>query len=368
MKRMRCVLACAALVLALVGCQKDTEKTPTDVSTASPSVTTTAEVTTTTTTEVTATTTAVGIVKFEHTYIERGKELYGFLDENGEPCTEALYTLCQKVAEERYLVRDDEYNDFTTDSTGRVIMPLGVVDYRGLVSSVNAWGENEDVPVRFFSDGGIYDRDGVLLSETYMALQCLENETVGALCDEGYFRLDLDGNRLERLDVVKDCEALPVGGYIKTQKQEFELTLYGVRTADGETVLPELYTEVLPLSADRIVGSDTCIVHYVGNSKTHAVIVDGKGNIICDRYNHIRFSQHEDGSYYNYGLAWQSVPGSPEGAEDYYYYIIDWNGEPLLEEPIAPDVLQTSKTGVFTLKISDTETVHYSADTGEILP
>jgi hypothetical protein len=221
-----------------------------------------------------------------------------------------------------------------------------------------------DAPVRFLINGNIYDENCALLPSRSVGYLYLGFRPVGEEWyivgenEVGYFLLDWNGRVVEQLDAVRIQETLPGGKLYKTIREGFRFNRYGVRDKNFGVILPEIYLKLYPLSADRIVGSDTTVVQSDDAWYTTSIIVDGKGNTVCDKYHGLHFMPREDGSYYPYGIARLAV----DRGDEVHYFLVDWDGQPLNDTPIEGH--PAFADGVFTVKI-DGQEVRYSAETGE---
>lgn len=297
-------------------------------------------------------------VDYGQYYMDTVSKLYGLKTTEGTILTDAIYTAVMPLSQNRFCVNVAQENERIVDENGKTILLIESRETHDVICSTLAWPDAPNMPVRFFVNGGIFDENGNPLTEKGVAIQCASEKQVRIAYEDSLYLVDLDGNQLERLDVVKECEELPVGGFVKTQLENFDFVAYGVRTAQSQVVLPERYRNIYPLSADRIVGSDTTIVQSDDAWNTSAIIVDGKSNTVCDKYHELRFFPQADGSYYPYGIA-RLVIGQGEAV---HYFLVDWDGQPLNDAPF--EEVPAFADGVFTVKI-DGQEVRYSAETGE---
>lgn len=322
-----------------------------------------------------------------------GEDLVGIMDTAGNVTCEAQFSAerCAQYASDRFYVERANGDKMIADEQGRVVIAIdSFTEANGATCSHDPYEAEKraSIPLRFYVNGYIYDEDGNILSEKYDRMRSIDQDDrpmVWAQCAEGLFLLDENGQRVERLDVVKTVSPLFDGAFALTSSEGFEFTRYGVRTASGEVVLEERYRTVYALSEERFVGADTAISYTSDAEWTNSVFVDENGTVLCDRFNSVTFFQMDDGGYYPFGVArWVEhyIPPTPttdplalpdENAEELpredvrpRYEIVDWSGESVSEDLVATGY-RIQDDGVIVLQREDGADIYFSALSGSFI-
>ncbi len=262
---------------------------------------------------------------------------YGIMTEDGEEVAPAQYAYFQKLADDRVEVRTNAADDYGAilNERGEVVMSNTTFTKFGEGRFTNKnWGEETfekplgsatlrlirpadaaDTAVTQSANGFdkttgpfvLKDMYGKTYGDRYDLMAFTDRAEVVGQNGNGYFLLDLNGKVLRKLDDVEVVAEQSNERFSVTRKyvwdgnfDGFSATsgaLYGLRTANGKTILETKFNEVKFLSDTRFVGLYLTPHAPDGALPAYTCIVDEQGKVICDKYHHLLFAGSADTTY-----------------------------------------------------------------------
>ena len=301
-----------------------------------------------------------------------GDTRYGIMKVSGEEVVPPRYSTYSLLRNDRLVVGEEQSTHFTViDEQGNTVLELRPPCLETYCNWEFDTFDKTTTPYMAILEpkkdsAALFDIDGKMHGDTWRRMKFDTAETVLAENDDGLFSLDLEGQIIRQLGEVQTVAALFDNTRLLTKRQTFDGDLYGARDGDGRLLLEENFGTVCFLSRDRLVGQSPTLDKE--NPGSYTSIVDGTGQVICERYTYIDLPPADDTApSYPYAYLIAAIATEQNAKVETGWYLIDHDGNPVNEEPFADYRTDSENPAILTFCRADDSTVTYSLETGKIV-